>query len=65
LPDDREVSCLVKEPSYTDGLSDELLEQPDLALDAAQGSIQAELLALLLHVGAILGVRQWAAYRSD
>jgi phosphate:Na+ symporter len=44
-----------KGPSYTDRLSDELLEQPNPALDAAQESIQVELLALLLHVGAILG----------
>ncbi|TVQ08448.1 MAG: Na/Pi cotransporter family protein [Leptolyngbya sp. DLM2.Bin27] len=41
--------------TYTNGLSDELLKQPDLALNAVQGSIQSELLALLWHLRAILG----------
>ncbi|MGK7929213.1 MAG: Na/Pi cotransporter family protein [Spirulina sp.] len=39
----------------TDRLNDALLEQPDLALNAVQASIQAEFLALLRHVAAILG----------
>lgn len=42
-------------PAYTDGLSEELLAQPNLALNAAQRSIQVEVLALLQHVSAILG----------
>ncbi len=39
----------------TDRLNDALLEQPDLALNAVQASIQSEFLALLRHVAAILG----------
>lgn len=42
-------------PVFTDGLSDALLTQPDLALRAAQVSIQSEFIALLQHVDAILG----------
>lgn len=42
-------------PVFTEGLSKALLEQPELALRAAQISIQSELLALLQHVNAILG----------
>lgn len=42
-------------PTFTDGLSPELLEQPDLALRAAQISIQSEFIALLQHIHAILG----------
>lgn len=41
--------------TYTDGLSDGLLEQPVLALNAVQTSIQSELLVLLRHVAAVLG----------
>ncbi|ESA34187.1 na pi-cotransporter family protein [Leptolyngbya sp. Heron Island J] len=44
-----------KDRAYTDTLSDGLLEQPDLALNAAQSAIQTELLLLLRHVSAILG----------
>lgn len=40
---------------YTDGLSDALLEQPPLALNAVQTAIQAEFAALLQHLQAILG----------
>jgi phosphate:Na+ symporter len=60
LPFTRQFANLVmglvpsQEPSYTDGLSDSLLTQPHLALNAAQDSIQAELMVLLLHVAAIL-----------
>ncbi|WP_204136918.1 Na/Pi cotransporter family protein [Halomicronema sp. CCY15110] len=42
-------------PTFTDGLSDELLDQPDLALRAAQISIQSEFIALLQHIHHILG----------
>ncbi|RZM82418.1 Na/Pi cotransporter family protein [Leptolyngbya iicbica LK] len=42
-------------PTFTDGLSHELLDQPDLALRAAQISIQSEFIALLQHIHAILG----------
>lgn len=61
LPFTRQFARLIirlvpnREPTFTDGLSDELLEQPDLALRAAQISIQSELIALLQHVEAILG----------
>lgn len=41
--------------AYTDKLSDGLLEQPVLALNAVQTTIQTELLVLLRHVAAILG----------
>ena len=41
--------------TYTAKLSDGLLEQPTLALNAVQASIQIELLTLLRHVVAILG----------
>ncbi|MDJ0704875.1 MAG: Na/Pi symporter [Leptolyngbyaceae cyanobacterium MO_188.B28] len=41
--------------AYTEGLDESLLIQPVLALRAAQQSAQAELLALLGHVRAILG----------
>jgi phosphate:Na+ symporter len=41
--------------TFTDGLSEALLTQPDLALRAVQISIQSELIALLQHVQAILG----------
>ncbi|MEL6247270.1 MAG: Na/Pi symporter [Cyanobacteria bacterium J06627_15] len=43
-------------PVYTDALSEGLVEQPNLALNAVQASIQTELLALLNHVTAILGM---------
>ena len=43
-----------KEPTYTDGLNEALLEQPELALNAAQKALKAELLALLHHITAIL-----------
>jgi phosphate:Na+ symporter len=49
--------------AYTDGLSLGLLEQPRLALNAAQAAIQTELLALLQHVEAILGSPQ--GHRTD
>lgn len=61
LPFTRQFARLItklvpnREPTFTDGLSEELLEQPDLALRAAQISIQSELIALLQHVEAILG----------
>lgn len=42
-------------PVFTAGLNDELLAQPDLALRAAQISIQSEFIELLQHVNAILG----------
>lgn len=42
-------------PAYTDGLSDSLLEQPHLALSAAQRSMETEFLALIHHLSAILG----------
>jgi phosphate:Na+ symporter len=45
-------------PVFTDGLSDDLLAQPELALRAAQISIQSEFIALLQHVDAILGQTQ-------
>jgi phosphate:Na+ symporter len=41
--------------TYTDGLSEGLLEQPPLALNAVQAAIQAEFIALLGHLLAILG----------
>jgi len=41
--------------AYTDGLSDGLQQQPPLALNAVQGAVQSELLALLWHLAAILG----------
>ncbi|WP_035993268.1 Na/Pi cotransporter family protein [Leptolyngbya sp. KIOST-1] len=41
--------------TYTNGLSEELLRQPNLALNAVQGSIHSELLALLWHLRATLG----------
>ena len=44
-----------REPTFTDGLGDELLGQPDLALRAAQIAIQSEFIALLQHVDAIFG----------
>jgi phosphate:Na+ symporter len=50
-------------PTYTDGLSDVLLPQPDLALRAAQVAIQSEFLALLQHVDAVLG--QPDTHRTD
>ena len=61
LPFTRQFARLItrlvpnREPTFTDGLSEELLGQPDLALRAAQISIQSELIALLQHVEAILG----------
>ncbi|MEN9223759.1 MAG: Na/Pi symporter, partial [Thermostichus sp. BF3_bins_97] len=45
-------------PAYTDGLSESLLEQPSLALSAAQRSMETEFLALLSHLAAILGSPQ-------
>ncbi|MEM9483719.1 MAG: Na/Pi symporter [Cyanobacteria bacterium P01_F01_bin.116] len=44
-----------KGPVYTEGLSGGLLEQPTLALNAVQASMQTEMTALLKHVAAILG----------
>ena len=44
-----------EEASYTDELSEVLLSQPELALNAAQKVLGAELLALLHHIAAILG----------
>ena len=44
-----------KGPAYTGSLTGSLIEQPTLALNAAQTSIQTELLVLLRHVMAILG----------
>ncbi|HIK43375.1 MAG TPA: Na/Pi cotransporter family protein, partial [Leptolyngbyaceae cyanobacterium M65_K2018_010] len=41
-------------PAYTEGLSESLLAQPELALAAAQRSMKAELLALVGHLQAIL-----------
>ncbi len=53
-----------KTPSYTRGLDIELLEQPELALTAAQNSLQRELKSLLCHLNDILGAQQ-DAHRSD
>lgn len=61
LPVTRQFARLIirlvpsKELTYTDGLSEGLLEQPVLALNAIQTSIQIELLVLLRHVAAVLG----------
>ena len=44
-----------EEATYTDELSEALLEQPELALNAVQKALEAELLALLHHIAAILG----------
>lgn len=44
-----------EEKTYTEGLSEALLEQPGLALSAAQKAITGEFIALLGHVAAILG----------
>ena len=41
--------------TYTDGLSEEFLANPTLALNAVQASIQSEVITLLHHVEAILG----------
>jgi phosphate:Na+ symporter len=41
--------------TYTDGLSEGLVEQPALALNAVEASIQSEFTALLRHLLAILG----------
>jgi phosphate:Na+ symporter len=41
--------------TYTDGLSEGLVDQPPLALNAVAGSIQSEFAALLRHLLAILG----------
>ncbi len=53
----RMIEVLVpdKKPSYTDRLSETLLEHPALALTALQASIHDELLVLFRHVNAILG----------
>ncbi|MEM1253866.1 MAG: Na/Pi symporter [Cyanobacteria bacterium P01_H01_bin.21] len=45
-------------PAYTSRLTNSLVEQPTLALNAAQTSIQTELLVLLRHVMAILGAAE-------
>jgi phosphate:Na+ symporter len=61
LPFTRQFAGLItrllpgQEPTFTDGLSDDLLEQPDLALRAVQVSIQSEFIALLRHLHGILG----------
>ena len=44
-----------EETTYTDELNEALLEQPELALNAAQKVLEAELLALVHHIAAILG----------
>ena len=44
-----------EETTYTDELSEALLAQPELALNAAQKVLEAELLALVHHIAAILG----------
>ena len=44
-----------EETTYTDELSEALLEQPELALNAARKVLEAELLALVQHIAAILG----------
>jgi len=44
-----------KGPGFTKGMEKGLLEQPTLAISAAQSSIKNESLALLYHLNAILG----------
>ncbi len=61
LPFTRQFAQLImrlvpsREPTFTDGLSEELLEQPDLALRATQIAIQSEFMVVLHHVMAIFG----------
>ncbi len=43
-----------KEIPFTDKLDKQLLEQPNLALNAVQASVKKELLALLCHLSALL-----------
>lgn len=44
-----------KEPIFTEKLDTRLLDEPDLALEAARISVQNELIALLEHINFILG----------
>jgi len=44
-----------KEPTFTEKLDKRLLEEPNLALEAARISAQAEFIALLQHINFILG----------
>jgi len=44
-----------KEPAFTEKLDERLLEEPNMALEAARISVQEEFIALLRHINYILG----------
>jgi len=70
LPFTRQFAQLIekiipsKEPVFTEKLDKRLLEEPNLALEAARISAQAEFIALLQHINFILGDEKYGK-KSD